>query len=112
VVWITTDGDRTDDLTRCLDDLLDAASAGLERRGLPPERAATWLEPLRDRVRRERTPAAWKRAQTAMRLDEGASLAEAIHGTQRAYLDHQRETFFKSSFESWPAAIQQSQTHD
>ena len=112
VRWITAEGDRTDDLTRCLEDLLDAASDGLERRGLPRERAAAWLEPLRDRVCRGRTPAGWKRAETAMRLNEGSSLAEAIHGMQRAYLDHQRETFFNGSFESWPVATQQSQTHD
>jgi hypothetical protein len=87
-----------------VDDLLDAASDGLEQRGLPSERASAWLEPLRDRVRRERTPAGWKRAQTARRLDEGASLTEAIHGMQRAYLAHQRETFFDGTFATWPDA--------
>ena len=107
VRWITAEGERTDDLTRCLDDLLDAATDGLEQRGLPPERAAAWLEPLRDRVCRGRTPAGWKRAQTAMRLDEGASLTEAIHGMQRAYLDHQRETFFDGSFATWPDATRE-----
>jgi gamma-glutamyl:cysteine ligase YbdK (ATP-grasp superfamily) len=104
VRWITADGESTDDLTRCLTDLLDAAADGLERRGLPPERAAAWLEPLRDRVRRGRTPAAWKRSQTAARLDAGASLTEAIHGMQRTYLDHQRETFVDGSFATWPDA--------
>lgn len=104
VRWITASGERTDDLTRCLDDLLDAATDGLEQRGVPTERAAAWLEPLRDRVRRERTPAGWKRAQTAMRLDEGASLTEAIHGMQRSYLDHQRETFFDGTFATWADA--------
>jgi hypothetical protein len=104
VRWITADGERTGDLTRCLEDVLDVASEGLRRRGLAPERAAAWLEPLRDRVRRGRTPAGWKRAGTAARLDAGASLSEAIHGTQRAYLAHQRETFFDGSFSTWPDA--------
>jgi hypothetical protein len=55
-------------------------------------------------VRRGRTPAAWKRSQTAARLDAGASLTEAIHGMQRTYLDHQRETFVDGSFATWPDA--------
>jgi gamma-glutamyl:cysteine ligase YbdK (ATP-grasp superfamily) len=102
LVWITADGEETTDVERCLDDVLDAAVSGLQTRGLSAERATDWVEPLRDRVRRRRTPASWKRATVAARLAEGASLADAIHGTQRTYLQNQRETFRTGTFAEWP----------
>ena len=102
VTWITADGETTRDLCRCLDDLLDAALDGLVQCGLPRDRAADRLEPLRDRVRRRRTPAAWKRSLVAARLDRGRSLADAIHGAQREYLARQRETFVDGRFSDWP----------
>jgi gamma-glutamyl:cysteine ligase YbdK (ATP-grasp superfamily) len=104
LTWITADGQRTSALDRCLDDLLDTALEGLERCGLPRSRAADWVEPLRDRARRRRTPAAWKRSQVATRLDEGLSLPDAIHGAQREYLARQRETLVDGCFSDWPTA--------
>jgi hypothetical protein len=101
LMWITTAGETTRDVVRCLDDLLDTARDGLVDCGLPQERAANWLEPLRDRTRRRRTPASWKRSMVAARLDEGLSLTDAVHGTQRAYLARQRETFVDGDFSDW-----------
>jgi hypothetical protein len=102
VTWITADGRTTTDIDRCLTDILDVAHDGLRECGLPSARATEWLEPLRDRLRRRRTPAGWKRAQVAARLDEGQSLTDAIHGAQREYLTQQRQTFRDESFASWP----------
>jgi gamma-glutamyl:cysteine ligase YbdK (ATP-grasp superfamily) len=102
VTWITADGRTTSDIERCLGDLLDTTLDGLEKCDLPRERAADWIEPLRDRTRRRRTPAAWKRSLVTARLDEGLSLADAIHDAQREYLDHQRETFVDGCFSTWP----------
>jgi hypothetical protein len=101
VTWITADGRTTTDVDRCLADILDVAHDGLRECGLPAARATEWLEPLRDRLRRRRTPAAWKRAQVATRLDEGQSLADAIRGAQREYHIQQRETFFEGCFATW-----------
>lgn len=102
MTWITADDQTTNDIDRCLDDLLNTALDGLEACGLPQERAADWIEPLRDRTRRRRTPAAWKRSLVATRLDEGLSLADAIHDAQREYLAYQRETFMDGCFSDWP----------
>jgi gamma-glutamyl:cysteine ligase YbdK (ATP-grasp superfamily) len=102
MTWITADGQVTSDIDRCLDDLLDVALDGLRKRGLPRERAAELIEPLRDRTRRRRTPAAWKRSLVDTRLDGGQSLTDAIHDAQREYLAHQRETFIDGDFSDWP----------
>jgi gamma-glutamyl:cysteine ligase YbdK (ATP-grasp superfamily) len=102
LTWITADGQTTSDVGRCLDDLLDTARDGLIACGLSQECATDWLEPLRDRTRRRRTPASWKRSLVAARLDEGLSLTDAIHGAQREYLAQQRETFVDGDFSDWP----------
>jgi hypothetical protein len=102
LTWITAEGRTTSDVDRCLEDVLDTALDGLTRREIPDDRAADWIAPLRSRARRRRTPAAWKRASVASRLDGGLSLAEAVHGAQRAYLARQRETFFDGDFSDWP----------
>jgi hypothetical protein len=102
LTWITADGRTTTDLGRCLDDLLETAHDGLTDCGLPPERAAAWLDPLRDRARRRRTPAGWKRSLVAARLADGLSLGDAIREAQREYLARQRETFLDGRFSDWP----------
>ncbi|MFC7227071.1 hypothetical protein N0B31_06625 [Salinirubellus salinus] len=102
VTYITAEGETTTDVAECLDDLLETATAGLVECGLSEDRAAEWVEPLRDRARRRRTPAAWKRSQVAARLEAGASITEAIHAAQREYLARQRETFFDGCFSEWP----------
>ena len=102
LTWITAEGEPTSDVDRCLEDVLDTALDGLTRRAIPEDRAADWIAPLRDRALRRRTPADWKRASVASRLDDGLSLDEAIHGAQRAYLARQRETFFDGGFSDWP----------
>jgi hypothetical protein len=104
LTWITADGERTTDVECCLDDVLDGAVSGLQAKGLSAERAADWVAPLRDRARRHRTPASWKRSVVADRLDGGASLADAVHDAQRAYLKNQRETFRTGTFAEWPDA--------
>jgi hypothetical protein len=101
LTWIVADGETTTDTRRCLDDLLDAAVRGLERRGFPADRAATWIDPLADRARRGRTPGSWKRSQVGAAMDDGASYAEAIHRMQRTYLDRQRETLLYGEFRRW-----------
>ncbi|MFB6118766.1 hypothetical protein [Halosegnis sp.] len=101
--WITTTGDRTTDSERLFEDLLTAATDGLERHGVAPTRAAAWLAPLRARVTAGRTPAGWKRGAIAARLDAGADPAAAIRDTQRRYVDRQTETLFGGALTDWPA---------
>jgi hypothetical protein len=103
LTWITADGEPTEELDRCLEELLDAAVEGLVRRGLDRQRAVGRIAPLRDRARRRCTPASWKRDGVAARLGAGASPADAIHDTQREYLARQRETFLEGRFSEWPA---------
>jgi gamma-glutamyl:cysteine ligase YbdK (ATP-grasp superfamily) len=102
VTWITADGRRTNDVGRCLDDLLDVAVDGLRACGLPQDRAVDRIEPLRDRASRRRTPAGWKRSLVATHLDRALPFADAIHETQREYLSRQRETLIDGSFADWP----------
>ena len=102
LTWITADGEATDDTARCIEDTLDTAVEGLQAQGLTEARAVEWVEPLYDRLRRGRTPASWKRSGVAARLDDGASIADAIHDTQREYIARQRETMFDGCFSDWP----------
>ena len=99
--WLTADGERTDDPDRIFTDLLDAAVAGLERHGLSTEQAAVWIDPIRVRADRGLSPAGWKRRHVAAGLDEGLTVAEAIHRMQRTYIDQQAETLFTGSFADW-----------
>ena len=100
VTWTTADGRTTNDLDRCLDDVLGTALDGLTRCGLARKRATAPVESVRDR--RRRTPATGKRSLFVTRLNGDRSLAEAIHETQRAYPANQRETFVDGSVADWP----------
>jgi gamma-glutamyl:cysteine ligase YbdK (ATP-grasp superfamily) len=103
LAWVTTDGDRTTDVDRLYADLFDAATAGLERHGLDRQHAAHWLQPLRRRVDRRLTPAAWKRDVAVAAMDDGLDAPDAIRETQRRYVDCQRETLFDGHLVDWPA---------
>jgi len=102
LTWITADGERTDDADRLYADLFELAVDGLQSAGVSAERATGWIDPLRDRVDRRRTPASWKRAVAAEALAAGASPAEAIRESQRAYVDRQVESLYDGSFADWP----------
>jgi hypothetical protein len=102
LTWITADGDRTTDTEALFADLFDAAAAGLADHGFGGERAAAWLDPLRERVERGRSPAGWKCAFVADRLDAGATATEAIEAMQRVYIDRQAESLADGHFVDWP----------
>ncbi|MCU4973274.1 hypothetical protein OB955_11025 [Halobacteria archaeon AArc-m2/3/4] len=101
LTWITNDGQETTDAEAIYEDLLAHAEDGLTNRGLSDEDAAKYLYPLQRRVRQGVTPAAWKYREVQRRLDDGASLAEAITAMQRGYVDRQRETLLEGSFADW-----------
>jgi len=102
LAWITTDGERTTDVDRLYADLFDAATAGLERHGVPRDRAADWIDPLRRRVDQRLTPAAWKRRTVAAAMDDGLDATDAIRGMQRRYVERQSETLFDGHLVDWP----------
>ncbi len=102
LTWITADGERTGDTDRLFADLFDLAVDGLQREGFPARRARSWVAPLRERAERGLTPADWKRRAAARRLDEGASITDAIYGAQRAYIDRQAETLLSGHLTDWP----------
>ncbi len=60
------------------------------------------IDLLRDRAEQGRTPAAWKRRFVASRLADGSTITDAIHDTQRAYVDRQAETLFAGHLTEWP----------
>ncbi|MHC3439503.1 hypothetical protein ACYJ1Y_15785 [Natrialbaceae archaeon A-gly3] len=101
LTWITNDGQETRDTERIYEDLLAHAEAGLTGRGLTEEEAATYLYPLRRRVRQGITPAGWKHHAVSDALEDGADLEAAITEMQRRYVDRQRETILEGSFADW-----------
>jgi hypothetical protein len=101
LVWRTQDGYDTTDHDTLYADLLDHAEEGLRMRGLTDEEASRYVRPLRVRARRSVTPATWKVDRVEERLAEDASLAGAIRGMQREYVDTQTETLLEGTFEDW-----------
>ena len=99
--WITANGDSTTDTERLFAELFEAAKEGLELRDVPSPTADRYLRPLVGRVRHGVTPAEWKREQVRERVEAGHSLAEAIEGMQRAYVDRQAETLLTGTFLEW-----------
>jgi hypothetical protein len=101
LTWITSDGAETDSIDRLYGELFEAAREGLERHGLSTEQARRYVRPLRERVDRRMTPARWKHRRVADAVDENVPLAEAIWGTQSAYVDRQAETLLEGTFVDW-----------
>jgi len=101
--WITADGDPTTDPERLYGDLLAAAASGLEMRGLSERTVDRYLDPLRHRVHRGRTPASWKYHNVRHRVADGTTLGAAIRGMQQEYITRQSETLIDGSFEDWPS---------
>ncbi|WIV66585.1 hypothetical protein [Natrialbaceae archaeon AArc-T1-2] len=101
LTWITNDGQETTDRERIYEDLLAHAEDGLTNRGLTDDEAAKYLYPLRRRVRQGVTPAGWKHQEVTRRVESGDSLAAAITGMQRAYVDRQTETLLEGRFADW-----------
>lgn len=87
LAWVTSDGDRTSDPEVVFGEVFDLARAGLADRGVSERRIAEVLEPIEARWSARTTPSAWKRSRVRDRLDDGASLAEAITGMQLEYIE-------------------------
>ncbi|OYR44501.1 MULTISPECIES: hypothetical protein [unclassified Halorubrum] len=100
--WITADGATTTETAGLYRDLFAAAKDGLEEHGCTTDQIAAALSPLRSRVETGRTPADWKRSAVAVALDDGATPAEAIRSTQRAYIRLQARTLYDESLADWP----------
>jgi hypothetical protein len=101
IEWILADGTETSDSTAAITDLLDHAAEGLRAVGLDDGAVDAYLQPLLWRVDNELTPAGWKREQVRQRLNEGAAFDEAVHGMQRAYVEHQSRTLIDGDFRDW-----------
>jgi len=101
LTWITRGGAETRDTAALYRDLFAHAVEGLESRGLSTDEAQDYVQPLRERVARETTPADWKRARVRERLNQGETLADAIQAMQRAYISKQSETLLDGVFADW-----------
>jgi hypothetical protein len=99
--WVTNDGRETADRDVIYDDLLAHAHDGLVASGLDETTAADTLQPLRERVEADSTPARWKWQQVRSQVRDGAALAEAITEMQREYVRSQRDTLFDGWFTQW-----------
>ena len=99
--WITGGGEDVAETEAILADLLDYARDGLRLRGLSESDAEGYLAPLRVRIAEGVTPARWKHEQVRRRVEDGASLAEAVHGTQTEYVRRQSETLVRGTFVDW-----------
>ncbi|MFB6297072.1 MAG: hypothetical protein ABEH56_00965 [Salinirussus sp.] len=98
LTWVTADGDRTADTDVVFDEVLTYARRGLREAGLSGATADDYLAPVEARAETGTTPSSWKKASVRERLRDGASLAEAITGTQRTYLQLSRTS---ESFAEW-----------
>ena len=99
--WITADGEETTLRAAVYKDIFARAVEGLCDVGLDHESAQSYLAPLRGRLQAGVDPATWKCNRARERLDRGASIASAIHGTQREYVTRQAETLLEGSFADW-----------
>jgi len=102
--WYTADGEHATDVGVIVDDLLDAAREGLLHRGIPPEDADRYLDPLRARAERGRTPARWKYDAVARRVEAGEGIDEAVPAVQRTYVERQTRTLIDGTFAEWEDA--------
>ncbi len=98
--WVTAEGVPTTDTELVYEDILETAADGLRSRGLSEEAVWRYLGPLRERVRRQITPARWKYRAVRDRLDD-TTLADAIHDMQREYIRRQERTLLDGSFVEW-----------
>jgi hypothetical protein len=100
-VWLANDGAETTDTEAIYEDLFSHARDGLMSAGCTEAQADRYLDPLRERVRTETTPAEWKRQRVRERLDDGESLADAIGNMQRTYIRKQEATLLEGTFSDW-----------
>ncbi len=101
LAWISADGDRTTEIDAICGECFEYARDGLERRGLSTEEARRYVRPLRERLDRRMTPARWKHHRVRRAVEDNVPLAEAIWGTQSAYVDHQETTLIEGTFVDW-----------
>lgn len=99
--WIDAKGDLTTHADKRHAELFKYARLGLRSKGLSAEEAERWLSPLRVRASRHLTPARWKHRNVRQRIDDGASLAEAIRVTQRDYVERQTNSLIEGEFTEW-----------
>lgn len=93
LVWLTADGERTGDPERIYGEVFDLARSGLHESGVPEESIERYLGPMEWRFEERTTPSRWKKARVRERVDDGASLPEAIRGMQREYIDRAGRPF-------------------
>lgn len=99
--WITGGGEETIEGEALFADLFDHARDGLKLRGLSDQEVETYLWPLRHRARHGYSPAEWRHERVSDLVEEGDSLAAAIHTAQCEYIERQKETLLEGSFADW-----------
>lgn len=98
--WIDVAGDETTEHEVIYGELFELARDGLERRGLSAAWAERFITPLRVRIDRTLTPAAWKRREFERRVGDDP-VEDAVYGMQRAYIRRQADTLIEGDFTEW-----------
>jgi hypothetical protein len=99
--YVDGEGEHTSDLGQVYGDLFEYAYDGLDMHRIDRRTAASYLEPLRARVRQETTPARWTHERAREHVREGATIETAICRAHREYVDHQRRTLVDGDFTAW-----------
>jgi hypothetical protein len=86
LAWVTADGTHTDDSGAIFAEVFALARRGLRVHGLDDDAIDRYLGPIEARREAGETPSTWKRERVRERLDAGASVAEAVTGAHRDYL--------------------------
>jgi hypothetical protein len=98
LAWVTADGERTTDSDAIFGEVFEYARRGLETADVPESDVDHYLAPIEARWESETTPSSWKKSRVRDHLDEGDSLADAITGMQREYVELSRR---RPSFAEW-----------
>jgi hypothetical protein len=101
IEWIREDGTETDSMDIACEECFEFARDGLELHGFTESNAREYLQPLRERLEQQITPARWKHEHVRERVDDGVPLAEAIWGMQSEYIDRQTDMLIEGTFADW-----------
>jgi len=98
LAWVTADGERTTDADAIFEEVFEFARYGLAEAGVPDSDVDYYLAPIEARWEAGTTPSHWKKERVRERLADGESLADAIAGMQREYVESSRT---HPSFAEW-----------
>ncbi|WP_415379714.1 hypothetical protein [Halosimplex sp. TS25] len=98
LVWVTADGERTDDSETIFAEVFEFARSGLDEQGVADATQDRYLDPIEARWEAAVTPSEWKKGRVSDHLDDGDDLETALASMQEEYVELSRE---RESFAEW-----------